>query len=47
MTANVTRRAALLGAAGILAMPAVLRAQGQVRLTLDRPYAIYRIRPAT
>ncbi|MCR0985202.1 TRAP transporter substrate-binding protein [Roseomonas populi] len=34
MNANITRRAALLGAAGILATPAVLRAQGQVRLTL-------------
>jgi TRAP-type transport system periplasmic protein len=34
MTSKITRRAALLGAAGILACPAVLRAQGQVRLTL-------------
>ncbi|TDH60142.1 TRAP transporter substrate-binding protein [Dankookia rubra] len=34
MTSKITRRVALLGAAGILAAPAVLRAQGQVRLTL-------------
>lgn len=34
MNANITRRMALLGTAGILASPAVLRAQGQVRLTL-------------
>ena len=36
MSTNITisRRAALLGAAGALAAPAVLRAQGQVRLTL-------------
>ena len=33
-TFKTTRRAALLGAAGALAAPAVLRAQGQVRLTL-------------
>ena len=33
-TLRITRRAALLGAAGTLAAPAVLRAQGQVRLTL-------------
>src|SRR5215218_5877113 len=31
---RIGRRAALLGAAGALAAPAVLRAQGQVRLTL-------------
>ncbi|TPG57130.1 TRAP transporter substrate-binding protein [Roseomonas nepalensis] len=31
---RTTRRAALLGAAGLLAAPSVLRAQGQVRLTL-------------
>jgi TRAP-type transport system periplasmic protein len=31
---RTTRRAVLLGAAGLLATPAVLRAQGQVRLTL-------------
>lgn len=34
MTFKNTRRAALLGAASLLATPAVLRAQGQVRLTL-------------
>lgn len=34
MTLQTTRRAALLGAAGWLATPALARAQGQVRLTL-------------
>ncbi|MFC3125435.1 TRAP transporter substrate-binding protein [Pseudoroseomonas globiformis] len=34
MTIRITRRAVLLGTAGLLAAPAVLRAQGQVRLTL-------------
>jgi tripartite ATP-independent transporter DctP family solute receptor len=34
IASKTTRRTALLGAAGILAAPAVLRAQGQVRLTL-------------
>ena len=34
MNFTTTRRAALLGAAGLLAVPATLRAQGQVRLTL-------------
>jgi tripartite ATP-independent transporter DctP family solute receptor len=34
MISKINRRAALLGAAGILAAPAMLRAQGQVRLTL-------------
>ncbi|MFC0387522.1 TRAP transporter substrate-binding protein [Muricoccus vinaceus] len=34
ITFETTRRTALLGAAGILAAPATLRAQGQVRLTL-------------
>ena len=33
-TFRITRRAALLGAAGALAAPAALRAQGQVRLTI-------------
>src|SRR4051794_4656037 len=34
MTYRITRRAALLGAAGSLATPGLLRAQGQVRITL-------------
>jgi tripartite ATP-independent transporter DctP family solute receptor len=34
MRSRITRRAALLGAGGVLAAPAVLWAQGQVRLTL-------------
>ena len=31
---RITRRAALLGAGGVLAAPGIVRAQGQVRLTL-------------
>src|SRR4051812_41235632 len=34
MNIAITRRAALLGAAGLLATPAILRAQGQLRITL-------------
>ncbi|MBB5694133.1 TRAP transporter substrate-binding protein [Muricoccus pecuniae] len=34
ITSRTTRRAALLGTLGLLSAPAVLRAQGQVRLTL-------------